>query len=224
MDNKFQQKPHLKFLFLIIFIIPIFFAGCSGNSIEENSTVVATVTKIILPSSTQTQTITPTITTTITPSPTLTLVPTPTSTPIGNAQGVLLGVCTQPTCTDKKILFLDIDNGNFTQIGEDGFRLHDISPDGKQILYSSSTDLFVMNFDGSGSYLLSDDFDDSSFLGAFWSLNNQIIFIKNLGDKKGVFKVNSKGTEQVKIFEERRNIASCFEYEVIKEYFGKKDF
>ena len=201
MKNNPQKIFQINISLFIVFIF-IFLVGCNGKSMDENPTVAATFTKIIQPSSTQTPTFTPTSSPTITPSPTQTITHTPTPTPMGKAIGVLLGSVKWPSGTDGKILFLDLENGDFYQIGEDGYKLHDISPDGKRILYSVSTELFVMNFDGSGSYLLSNDFDNDSELGAFWSVDDQIIFIKKLGNKEGVFRINSDGLGQKLIFEE----------------------
>lgn len=202
MNNYIQKNSQIIISLFLVFIF-IFLVGCNSKSIEENPMAAATITKITLPSSTLTATFTPTISPTITPSSTKTITSTPTSTPTGNAKGVLVGSVKWPSGIDEKILFLDLEKGDFYQIGNDGYKLHDISPDGKRILYSVSTELFVMNFDGSGSYLLRNDFDNDSELGAFWSVDDQIIFIKKTRNKEGVFRINSDGTEEVKILEGR---------------------
>jgi len=185
---------------MLLSILVFILASC--NSFTPQQTETPTPTNTSLPNSTPFPT--RSNTTTVTPFPLQTLGPSSTITQIGNSKGVLLGVCSWPNCNNKKILLLDLEQDIFSQIGDDGNRLQDVSPDGNLILLSSTNKLYVMNFEDRSMILVSDNFDGESELGAYWITNNEIIFIKDLGKSKAVIKINKYGHEEETIFKNNK--------------------
>lgn len=95
---------------------------------------------------------------------------------------------------------MDHKSGDIKVVGEEGFTLQDISPDGRKILYSTSGNLYIMNIDGSNPIMITNEFDDSyDDLAAYWSSFDEIVFIGKYEDLNAIFKINTDGTNLQRI-------------------------
>ncbi|MCJ7624439.1 MAG: hypothetical protein MUO76_13120, partial [Anaerolineaceae bacterium] len=110
-----------------------------------------------------------------TPTPiilTPTVIPTPMTLPICHpgAECVLFGLKEgiQEVLQDKGIFLFEIQTGEMVQVVEDGFSILEISPDGKSMLFSHETDLYVSPVNGYNPKLITPDFFGDAGDGAYW--------------------------------------------------------
>ena len=174
------MMQNLKFLVLAVSIL--FFAACSNGNAPSAKTPSLSPE---LPQSTTTPTSQPTATPTQTPTST----PTPTPTPMGGSSTVLLGFlnCRGFPCftwDGGTTIRVDLETGETDLLGEGKYILEDISPDGKSLLVSESTNLYVTDLDGNNPILIASYFLDTIEIAAFWMSSGEITYIGFEGQQR----------------------------------------
>lgn len=185
----------------ILLLIALIVSGCESVSPVPETTIThaPSNTPFPTPSSTSTLTPSPSATKTIRPSPT----PRPTATPFGGADSLFLGFweCKSTGCQprtrlwdDGKALRLNLQTGEMAPIGETGYMLEDVSPDGHSLLMSDWTNLYVTDLLGDNPVLIATNLLDTAEIAAYWLTSGDIAFIGTHDSESFVFLVSPDGT------------------------------
>jgi len=187
MNHKFS-------LFCAVSLILIVTTSCSA--LDSVGLSAATETATPLP----TNTATPVLATTATPTSTPTLVPSPTPTAVGGGAGkIVFGAYFGDRSLGRFNICLHDFSEYKSQIILEDYRLHDISPDGKQLLVSKDKILYIADLDGSIRVEVTEQFNNvAGFLSYGKGDDDIVMFTKEENGIVQAFIKHSDGqVEQV---------------------------
>lgn len=180
---------------IITVAFSILLSSCGTTAVEPTETPTS------IPD-TPTRTSTPTVIPTETPTPTPSSTPIPTATPFGGSEIALLGlqVCEEHMhpllpCKGGGTLGYNLRSGKAELMGDGKYNVEDISPDGKSLLLSAESNLYVTDMEANEPLQVGNNFARSYGISAFWMQSSQIAFIGKEGSQKYIYLVNPDGSD-----------------------------
>ncbi len=186
-------------------------AACSVSALPTQTALV-NPTPSGTPSPQPTFTFTPSPSATATPSPSPTPTPIPSPTPLGGSGKIILTttLCTShtigyPDCDPQAVILVDLDTGAKQELAGTGYRFRALSPDGKSILISRDSLLYIQDLSGGEPVLLSSIFIENRAgiygLATWLPDNRHIAFIGRQESWFDVYMMNLDGTDVKRITE-----------------------